>query len=485
MRNRLLRYILSFFGPLLFVALTSLFLEWASSLLNVQNMALIYLIPVMLSAVIWGLFSGLLAGLISFLAFNYFFIQPYNTLLVHQSQDIITLSIFLVVAVLLSQLIGQTRRAALLAKTKEWEATRMYELISSLAGTNSIISVAETLAEKIGSNFGFEYVEVINTTGSNPEKMPGCYPTGSKPDRVPDFALPMKTQRDEEGSICIWQLNGEIDDAKKRLLGAFAEQGALAVERIRLSQGETKIHVLEESDRLKTSILNSVSHELRSPLAAIKASISSLRSGAVEWEHAARQELLTTIDEETDQLNLLVGNLLDMSRIESGSLEPHLHWNSILEIAKSAAARLKGQLAGHILEFSLPVDLPLVPSDYVLLEQVFVNLFSNSAKYAPEKTRIVVSAGLEKDSISIRVKNQSPHVADEELQNIFEKFHRVTRADKVIGTGLGLSICKGIIEVHGGKIWAENLADGFQFVFTLPILLNGNLPETPKEVTDG
>ena len=205
----------------------------------------------------------------------------------------------------------------------------------------------------------------------------------------------------------------------------------------------------------------------------------------MQWEHAARQELLTTIEEETDQLNLLVGNLLDMSRIESGSLEPHLRWNSIPEIAKSAAARMKGQLSGQILDFQLLGDLPLVPSDYVLLEQVFINLLSNSAKYAPERTRIVVSAGLEKESIHIRVKNQSPHVAEDELQNIFEKFHRVTRADKVIGTGLGLSICKGIIEAHGGRIWAENLEDGFQFIFTLPLLLNGNLPVTPKEVIDG
>jgi two-component system sensor histidine kinase KdpD len=481
----MLRYILSFFGPLLFVAVVSFLLEWASSLINVQNMALIYLIPVMLSSVMWGLFAGLFAGLLSFLAFNYFFIQPYNTLLVHQSQDIITLAVFLAVAVLLSQLIGQTRKAAMLAKDKEWEATRMYELIASLAGINKLASVSDTLAEKIGTNFDLDFVEVEISSESSYEKSHGCYPQGVKPVGSPDITKPMKTLRDNEGMIRIWRSKGNLNNTEERLLDAFAEQGALAVERIRLSEGETKIHVLEESDRLKTSILNSVSHELRSPLSAIKASISSLRSGAVEWEHAARLELLTTIDEETDQLNLLVGNLLDMSRIESGSLEPHLRWNSIPEIAKSAVTRMKGQLSGHILEFYLPDDLPLVPSDYVLLEQVFVNLLSNSAKYAPEKTNIVVSAVMERENICIHVKNQSPHVAEDELLSIFEKFHRVTRADKVIGTGLGLSICKGIIEAHGGKIWAENLDDGFQFVFILPLLLNGSSPQTPREVIDG
>ena len=485
MKRQAARYLLSFFGPLFFIVLTTLLLELISSFLNVQNMALIYLIPVMLSTVLWGLFSGILAGFTAFLAFNYSFIQPYNTLLVHQSQDIITLAIFLVVAVVVSQLIAQAQRAALLARTRELEATRMYELISALAGTTSIASVSETLAEKLGLSFHFEYVEVEIVNNKTSEHHLGRSLNLDRPERPPEIIFPMRTLRDQEGEIRIWQAKEGVSETEKRLLDAFSEQGALTAERIRLSEGETKIHVLEESDRLKTSILNSVSHELRSPLAAIKASISSLRSGAVSWEHEARQELLTTIEEETDQLNQLVGNLLDMSRIESGSLKPHLRWNSISEIAKSASARMKGQLGEHVLDFDFPENMPLVPSDYVMLEQVFINLLSNSVKYAPQKSTIKISAGLEVKVARVFVKNESPHVNEEDLQNIFDKFHRVTLADKVIGTGLGLSICKGIIEAHDGKIWAENIIDGFQFVFTLPLLLNGNPPEIPEEVIDG
>jgi len=201
----------------------------------------------------------------------------------------------------------------------------------------------------------------------------------------------------------------------------------------------------------------------------------------VDWNNEARTELLTTVEEETDKLNLLVGNLLDMSRIESGALKPLERWNSIAEIAMGVAAKMRVQLQGHTLEFDIPKDLPLVPTDYVLMEQVFTNLISNSVKYAPVNTRILISAQPQSDVLQVMVENQSSRVKEEHLEHIFDKFYRVTEADKVIGTGLGLSICKGIIEAHGGKIWAENLPEGFRFVFILPLTLDGTFPEVPKE----
>jgi two-component system sensor histidine kinase KdpD len=156
-----------------------------------------------------------------------------------------------------------------------------------------------------------------------------------------------------------------------------------------------------------------------------------------------------------------------------------------MEIAMGVATKMRNQLKDHFLEFDFPKDLPLIPSDYVMIEQVFTNLISNSVKYAPIKTQILISAMKETEVLKVIVKNHSPAVDDEHLEHIFEKFFRITRADKVIGTGLGLSICKGIIEAHGGKIWAENDPDGFQFVFTLPLKLNGNLPEIPEETANG
>ena len=267
-------------------------------------------------------------------------------------------------------------------------------------------------------------------------------------------------------------------------MDAYTAQGALSLERIRLAEGENRAHLLEESDRLKSSLLNSVSHELRSPLAAIKASVSSLRSGAVDWNTNDREELLATIEEETDLLNNLVGNLLDMSRIESGALKPQRRWNSLGEIINSAATKMRKQMQDHVLEVDLPADLPLVPTDYVLIEQVFTNLISNSIKYAPAGTVISIKAGIEGETMHVWLTNQSPPVPEEHLERIFDKFYRITFADKVMGTGLGLSICKGIIEAHEGRIWAENRPEGFVFNFTLPLTLDGALPSVPKEVAD-
>lgn len=188
------------------------------------------------------------------------------------------------------------------------------------------------------------------------------------------------------------------------------------------------------------------------------------------------------IEEETDQLNLLVGNLLDMSRIEAGALLPKKQWNSILEIIKGVAVKHQKSLLSHNpVEFFITDDIPLVPSDYVMMEQVFTNLFSNSVKYAPAGTPIQIYAEVKNDSVLIRLVNQSPPVPGEHLEHIFDKFFRITKADKVTGTGLGLSICKGIIEAHGGKIWAENQPEGFTFNILLPVTLNGEFPTLPKD----
>lgn len=472
MKKRVIRFFASFLGPIALVGLTTLALDPIFAYLNVQNIALLFLLPVMLSAALWGMVPGLLAGFITFLAFNYFFINPYNTLLVHQSQDLITLAIFLVVSIVVSQLLGRARKAALAAKAKEWESTRMYELISALAGANNQQSVVKTLAGKLVEIFHLEYARVDVFESKTKRVVTGHAPESDPPRRPPERTVKMKTYREEEGGIQIWNTRNDLTDAENRLLEAFAAQSALAIERIRLTENQNKVRVLEEGDLLKTSLLNSVSHELRSPLAAIKASISSLRSGTVNWEHAARNDLLAMIEEETDKLNQLVGNLLDMSRIESGSLKPNLRLNSLAEIAKGVAQKMSSQTQNHMMEFDFPAEMPPVLTDYVLIEQVFTNLISNSIKYAPEHTPIVLTARVEGDNAVVRVRNQSPRVDKSDLENIFEKFYRVTKTDRVLGTGLGLSICKGIVEAHGGRIWAANSVDGFTFIFTLPLVTN-------------
>jgi len=464
------------------VVATILILKPFEFSLAIQLIALIFLLPVLVSTVYFGLTAGVFASILAFLGFNFYFIQPYNTLAVHQTLDLITLLIFLMVSIIISQFIGRAREAAALAKSREREATLLYELISALSSLHDPQKIAQILAEHTLKAIQADRVEVSLKESSN-QITALQDPAEHNNLDIHQSVIPIQTARSQEGEIHIWH-QFTLTPQTDRLLDAFANQAALTLERARLANNENKTKVLEESDRLKSSLLNSVSHELRSPLAAIKTSVSFLRSGSVDWNIAAREELLATIEEETDQLNFLVGNLLDMSRIESGALNPQRRWNSISEIAMGVVIKMRKQLQNHLLETDFPADLALVPTDYVMISQVFTNLISNSIKYAPTQTIIRIKAEQDLEQMHVQVSNQSPPVPPEHLEQIFDKFHRITEADRVTGTGLGLSICKGIIEAHDGKIWAENQPNNFVFHFTLPLLLDGMSPDYPKESND-
>ncbi|MBI1854780.1 MAG: hypothetical protein HYR93_02755, partial [Chloroflexi bacterium] len=262
----------------------------------------------------------------------------------------------------------------------------------------------------------------------------------SAPEQKPEFVIALQSARGQLGEIRIWRIGNSVSQAEKRLLQTFASQGALALEHAQLAQVESRAKLLEDSDQLKSAILSSVSHELRTPLATIKASISSLRSGEVNWESSARTDLLAAVDDETDRLNILVGNLLDMSRIEAGALKPQRQWNLLAEIIDGVLARMQHLTEQHRIETDVPDDLPLLPVDYVQMEQVFTNLISNSVKYAPLGSLIRISVRVrDEEAVLVKVSNQGPQVPPEHIERIFDKFYRVTAADRVTGTGLGLS----------------------------------------------
>jgi two-component system sensor histidine kinase KdpD len=455
------------------ITLTTILFYVLRDFLDTTLVALLYLIPIGVITTFAGFAPGITSALFSFLAFNYFFIKPYYTLAVHHPLDLVILIVFLIVAVVLSQLVGRMKASLAAATSREREATQLYELSTALAGLHNDQAIAEILAKQVQAVSQGEAVELnIMGTQSFVFRLPDTAP----PTRSPELTVPIQAARGVLGEIRLWMSAPAISLGKKRLLQTFASQGALALERARLAQAESRAKVLEESDHLKSILLSSVSHELRTPLSTIKAAASSLRSNEVSWDSAARPELIAAIDDEADHLNMLVGNLLDMSRIESGALKPKREWNILSEILGSVLARMRHSAEEHRLEIDMPESLPLVPVDYVQMEQVFTNLVSNSLKYAPSNTMICIRANIEGDLIHVQVSNQGPQVPPEHLERIFDKFYRITAADRVTGTGLGLSICKGIIEAHGGRIWAENVSDGLAFNFTLPLTWEGEPP---------
>lgn len=467
--SRFWQYLIAF---MLIVGVTAVF-SLLRDVLDTTLIALLYLIPLGVITAFWGLGPGITSALITFLTFNYFFIQPYFTFTVHQPTDVVVLFVFLIVAVVISQLVAQAQAGLAAATARELEATQLYELSTALTGLQDERTIAQILAKQVRSVSQGEYVE-INITGT--PAFVFHLPETSPPTRAPEWIVPIQAARGVLGEIRLWRAGPAISSGERRLLQTFASQGALALERARLAEAESRARVLEESDRLKSAILSSVSHELRTPLSTIKAAASSLRGKEVSWDSPARADLIEAIDDEADHLNILVGNLLDMSRIESGALKPKREWNILSEILGSVLARMKHLAEEHRIEVDVPESLPLVPVDYVQMEQVFTNLVSNSLKYAPAKTVIRIRAHVEHEMIHVQLSNQGPQVPRDHLERIFDKFYRITAADRVTGTGLGLSICKGIIEAHGGRIWAENVSDGLAFNFTLPLTWDGAMP---------
>jgi len=455
------------------IALTTFLFYVLRDFLDTTLVALLYLIPIGVITMYAGFTPGITSALFSFLAFNYFFIKPYYTLAVHHPLDLVILIVFLIVAIVLSQLVGRMKASLAAATSREREATQLYELSTALAGLHNDHVIAEILARQVHDVSQGESVE-LDITGAL--SFVFRLPDDAPPARPPEWVVPIQAARGVLGEIRLWMSAPSMSLGMKRLLQTFASQGALALERARLAQAESRAKVLEESDHLKSILLSSVSHELRTPLSTIKAAASSLRSNQVSWDSAARPELIAAIDDEADHLNILVGNLLDMSRIESGALKPKIEWNILPEILGSVLARMRYSAEEHNFEIDLPESLPLVPVDYVQMEQVFTNLVSNGLKYAPANSLIRIRANIEGETVHVQISNQGPQVPPEHLERIFDKFYRITAADRVTGTGLGLSICKGIIEGHGGRIWAENIPDGLAFNFTLPLMWDGTPP---------
>jgi len=257
---------------------------------------------------------------------------------------------------------------------------------------------------------------------------------------------------------------------QRRLLETFSRQAALAIERAQLAEQAQEAQLLQATERLQTALLNSISHDLRTPLVSITGALSSLSEGGLAMDARVHQDLVDTAREEADRMNRLVGNLLNMTRLEAGAMRVTKQPGDIQDAIGTALENYEEILQERTVSVNIEENIPLVPMDFVLVVQVLVNLIDNALKYSPPESPVEIQAHLVGQEMRVHVDDRGIGVPEDDLEHIFEKFYRIERPEKISGTGLGLSISKGIIEAHGGRIWAENRpGGGTSITFSLPL----------------
>jgi two-component system, OmpR family, sensor histidine kinase KdpD len=460
--------------------------------------ALVLVVPVVVGVVIGGVSAVPVGVVFGFVAFDFFFIPPYGTFSVAAAQHWVSLAVYSAVGLTVGGVVAQLRRARLESQARQAETQVLYELSQSLATESSLEAKLERilvrLRETLGASGAAVLVEsdgalrVVARAGESlSEPALRALLSGAGPEEPVLLAGPPSAMvaalRSTLGRVgWLLAVGSALDDDNQRLLATFANQAAVAIEQARLGEEANRTRMLEEVDRLRSALMGSVSHDLRTPLASIKASISDLADPAVALGDEDRATLLETIQAETDRLTRLVSNLLDMSRIEAGALELHRAATPLDELVGDVIERMSGEVANHRLRIEVPSELPFVDVDYQLIDQVLANLVENATRYSPPGTQISIGAQVVVPGwVEVRVADHGPGVPDAERRRIFDRFYQL-RGERPhqAGTGMGLSICHGVVAAHGGRIWVETTpGGGATFVFRLPVAATGGLVEEP------
>ncbi|MGE0644519.1 MAG: DUF4118 domain-containing protein [Nitrospira sp.] len=459
------------------------------------NLIMVYLIAVIGVAIRCGRGSSVFASVLSVAAFDFFFVPPYFTFAVSDAQYLLTFGVMLVVALVISNLAVRLHQQAELARYRERRTGVLYAMSRDLATHRGTGMLAQLAAKHLRDVFDAHVAIFLADADKRVQLQRGellffelnpnesgvaqwVYDhherAGLGTDTLPGASalyLPLVASSGAIGVVAVQTKDPALllDPDHLHLLESLVNQVALAIERTRLSDEAQQAHVEAEAERMRSTILSSVSHDLRTPLATISGAASSLAEGREELNAAARRDLARSIYREADRLDRLLKNLLDMMRLEAGAVRLNREWHSLDEIIGAALARLEGRLDGHAVSTAFPTDLPLVFVDGVLLEQVVINLVENAVKYTPPRSTIDLSASVSDREVVVEVADHGSGIPPGEESRIFDKFYRGKSAREG-GVGLGLTICRGIVEAHSGRIWVENRpGGGALFKFTIPL----------------
>jgi len=469
---------------------------WMSPLFELTNIAMVYLLAVVLIAVRYGRGPAMATSVVAVAAFDFFFVPPQLTFAVTDIQYLVTFAIMFAVALVISNLTASVRLQANVAGHRERRTALLYAMARELAATRGEEPMARVAVHHVSEVFDSQVVVLLPDAGGrlrHPQgaALPGSLrgadlavaqwvqdhgePAGLGSDTLPANEaayLPLRSAQSVLGVLALLPANPRrvLLPEQFHLLETFAGQIAIALERAHLAEQAQHAQVEAETEGLRNALLASISHDLRTPLAVIAGASSSLAERGERLAPQERKALAASIFEQSRQMSELVGNVLEMTRLEAGVIALNRDWHAFGEITGSVLRRLEARLESHPVQIDLPMDLPLVRIDAALIEQVLANLLENAVKHTPPDTRIVLRVDRGDVALTVSVEDSGPGLPVGDVEQLFAKFHRGAPESSVGGVGLGLAICRAIVRLHGGKIWAERLPEGgAAFRFTLPL----------------
>ena len=474
-------------GSAVLVGVAGLVAKLIHSYVALPNISMIFLVAVLISAVRWGPAPSIFASLLSAAIYNFFFIEPIYTFTIAHVHEILAFITYLLVAILTGNLTGRIRDQAVGARHRSEITQALYEFSRKLAATTKIDDLIWAIVYQVAQTMKAETVVLLPEDGDRLVLQAGYPPTdelgaaewaaarwawthgepaGRGSETLPSadwYFLPMKTVQGTVGVLGLQpgSKSSALAPEQRRLLDALLDQAAVAIERANLERHMREARVYAETEKLRAALLSSVSHDLRTPLSSIIGSITSLLGFGSGYSEPVRRDLMLTIQDEAERLNRFVGNLLDMTKLESGALELKRDWVDIGELVGAAVERTRRHLGRRRIKIDIADRLPMVRVDFVLFEQVVFNLLDNAIKYSPPDSTVRVGAARAGDEVVIEVTDEGSGIPPDDLERVFDKFHRVRQGDRqTVGTGLGLSICRGIAEAHGGSITARSPVEG-------------------------
>lgn len=489
-------YIETFITIVLLTIISRAAQPFARSVFDITNMALFYLLPVLYAAVRYGRGPSVFTAVLAVLAFNFAFVPPNFTFAVADLRYLFVFAVFLVVALITGTLASRLRMQAERARRREERTAVLYALSRQMAAETDMQKLLNTVVKAVYDALGTSAVIYMPDSDGRFEVQAAIAESERlATDRERAVAhwvfengqfagkgtetlsgaeglyVPLKSEQTKLGALGIVPADPErmALPAQRRLLEGFAGLASLAIMRLQLAEEARQASCVAESEKLRTALFNSVSHDLRTPLASITGAITSLQEEGV-YDLEARQALVESIKEGAQRMNHMVGNLLDTARLESGMLKLNKDWCDIQDIIGVALRRVNDALKDRPIRIDIPAELPLVKVDFSLIEQVIVNLLYNAVKYSPLDCEVSIAVRKVDEAIQVSVGDRGSGISEEDRERVFDKFYRLYSPEHVSGTGLGLSICKGLVEVHGGHIWVDAVSEGGSvFTFTLPI----------------